>query len=128
MPLEELIANFHLGILAVWSCLCALALYTLWALRHIDRGCPNCSHCQAENRRREERRKEEAVRNLRWMGVAQDEIDKRLGKGKVNEDEEARATRERLFGRSVVDVEPAEEEPSVAGSSGDQDGGGDQPD
>jgi hypothetical protein len=63
-----------------------LALALALAVRHfatrLQRGCPQCGHCVLENQRRQEaelrQRREEARRNLRWLGVTDEEIERHI--------------------------------------------------
>lgn len=60
----------------------ALALLVRHFATRVQRGCPECSHCTlAQERLLEDmrrRRLDEARRNLRWLGVSDDEIERHL--------------------------------------------------
>jgi predicted Holliday junction resolvase-like endonuclease len=60
----------------------ALALVVRFLATRVLRGCPECGHCVLENQRRQEaeirRRREEARRNLRWLGVTDEEIERHI--------------------------------------------------
>ena len=63
-----------------------LAVVLAIVVRHfaarVQRGCPECTHCTLAHQRRleDERRQrlDEARRNLRWLGVSDDEIERHL--------------------------------------------------
>ena len=63
-----------------------LAVVLAILVRHfaarVQRGCPECPHCALEHQRRTEaefrQRLAEARRNLRWLGVSDDEIERHL--------------------------------------------------
>jgi hypothetical protein len=59
-----------------------LALLVRYFAARVQRGCPECSHCLLENQRRLEdelrQRREEARRNLRWLGVTDEEIERHI--------------------------------------------------
>lgn len=79
-----------------------------WLCNRLDRGCNQCGHCQDKIRREEQKQRE-----------ARQALDRRLGlPGSTSDD--AVATRERLFGRSVVPVEDESPVAPVEGSSGDE--------
>ena len=104
-----------------WLTAGGLSVFVVWLGRRVDRGCPECDHCVAEVERRE---REDSIRNLRYLGVPEDQIQKKWGK---DEDAEARATRERLFGVEVVD-QPEEAELASAEGAPDDGDGLDEPD
>ena len=60
----------------------ALALVVRYFATRVQRGCPQCGHCVLENQRRQEaeirQRREEARRNLRWLGVTDEEIERHI--------------------------------------------------
>jgi len=60
----------------------ALALLVRYFATRVQRGCPECGHCVLENQRRVEaellQRREEARRNLRWLGVTDEEIERHI--------------------------------------------------
>jgi len=60
----------------------ALALLVRHFATRVERGCPECSHCLLEKQRRVEaemrQRREEARRNLRWLGVTDEEIERHI--------------------------------------------------
>lgn len=63
-----------------------LAVVLAILVRHfaarVQRGCPECPHCRLAQQRQMEderrRRLAEARRNLRWLGVSDDEIERHL--------------------------------------------------
>jgi hypothetical protein len=63
-----------------------LAIVLAVLVRHfaarVQRGCPECTHCMlAQQRRLEDERRQridEARRNLRWLGVSDDEIERHI--------------------------------------------------
>jgi hypothetical protein len=59
-----------------------LALLVRHFATRVERGCPECDHCTlAYQRRMEDERRQrldEARRNLRWLGVSDDEIERHL--------------------------------------------------
>jgi hypothetical protein len=63
-----------------------LAVVLAFLLRHfatrVQQGCPECPHCTLAQQRRLEteyrHRIDEARRNLRWLGVSDDEIERHL--------------------------------------------------
>ena len=63
-----------------------LAVVLVLLVRHfatrVQQGCPECGHCILENQRRQEaeirQRREEARRNLRWLGVTDEEIERHI--------------------------------------------------
>ena len=76
-PSPERLALTAIVLLAV-----ALALVVRSLATRVQRGCPECAHCVLENQRRHEvemrRRREEARRNLRWLGVTDEEIERHI--------------------------------------------------
>jgi hypothetical protein len=60
----------------------ALALVVRFLATRVQRGCPECGHCVLENQRRHEaeirRRREDARRNLRWLGVTDEKIERHI--------------------------------------------------
>ena len=60
----------------------ALAILVRYFATRVQRGCPECGHCVLENQRRVEaemrQRREEARRNLRWLGVTDEEIERHI--------------------------------------------------
>ena len=60
----------------------ALALLVRYFATRVQRGCPECDHCILANQRRVEdelrQRREEARRNLRWLGVTDEEIERHI--------------------------------------------------
>jgi len=60
----------------------ALAVVVWHLATRVERGCVECDHCRLEEQRRTEaeRRRQiaEARRNLRWLGLRDDEIDRYL--------------------------------------------------
>jgi hypothetical protein len=59
-----------------------LALLVRYFATRVQHGCPECGHCLLENQRRLEaelrQRREEARRNLRWLGVTDEEIERHI--------------------------------------------------
>jgi hypothetical protein len=76
-PSPERLALTAVVLLAV-----ALALVVRSFATRVQRGCPECGHCVLENQRRQEaeirQRREEARRNLRWLGVTDEEIERHI--------------------------------------------------
>ena len=76
-PSPERLALTAIVLLAV-----ALALVVRFLATRVQRGCPECGHCVLENQRRQEaeirQRREEARRNLHWLGVTDEEIERQL--------------------------------------------------
>ena len=76
-PSPERLALTAIVLLAV-----ALALVVRALANRVQSGCPECGHCVLENQRRQEaairRRREEARRNLRWLGVTDEEIERHI--------------------------------------------------
>ena len=76
-PSPERLALTAIVLLAV-----ALALVVRSLATRVQRGCPECAHCVLENQRRQEaeirQRREEARRNLRWLGVTDEEIERHI--------------------------------------------------
>jgi hypothetical protein len=76
-PSPERLALTAVVLLAV-----ALALVVRSLATRVQRGCPECGHCVLENQRRQEaeirQRREEARRNLRWLGVTDEEIERHI--------------------------------------------------
>ena len=72
----------RLALTAVVLMAVALALVVRLLATRVQRGCPECGHCVLENQRRHEvemrRRREEARRNLRWLGVTDEEIERHI--------------------------------------------------
>jgi hypothetical protein len=60
----------------------ALAVLVRHFATRVQRGCPECDHCMLVRQRRVEderrRRLAEARRNLRWLGVTDEEIERHL--------------------------------------------------
>ena len=59
-----------------------LAILVRHLAARVQRGCPECPHCLLAQQRQMEddrrRRLAEARRNLRWLGVSDDEIERHL--------------------------------------------------
>jgi hypothetical protein len=76
-PTPERIALTVFVLLAV-----ALAVLVRHLAVRVQRGCPDCPHCALAHQRRLEdeyrQRLDEARRNLRWLGVSDDEIERHL--------------------------------------------------
>ena len=76
-PSPERIALSVIVLLAL-----ALALLVRHFATRVQRGCPECGHCVQENQRRldaeMQQRREEARRNLRWLGVTDEEIERHI--------------------------------------------------
>jgi hypothetical protein len=72
----------HLAITIIVLFALALALLVRYFATRVQRGCPECGHCVLENQRRVEaelrQRREEARRNLRWLGVTDEEIERHI--------------------------------------------------
>jgi len=60
----------------------ALALLVRYFATRVQRGCPQCGHCVLEAQRRLDaeiaHRREEARRNLHWLGVTDEEIERHI--------------------------------------------------
>ena len=76
-PSPERLALTVIALLAI-----VLALLVRSFATRVQRGCPECGHCVLENQRRQEaevrQRREEARRNLRWLGVSDEEIERHI--------------------------------------------------
>jgi hypothetical protein len=76
-PSPERLALTVVVLLAV-----ALAILVRSLATRVQGGCPECAHCVLENQRRQEaeirQRREEARRNLRWLGVTDEEIERHI--------------------------------------------------
>ena len=69
-----------------WAIACSLAGYIFVAGRLQDRkderGCPECSHCRSRREHieheRQAKQEAEARRNLRWLGLSDEQIEAEL--------------------------------------------------
>jgi hypothetical protein len=59
-----------------------LAILVRYFATRVQGGCPECPHCVLENQCRQEaeirQRREDARRNLRWLGVTDEEIERHI--------------------------------------------------